>query len=692
MSIKLNLSYVSLLVISTLSTTVVLANTEANNQTMLDEIIISEHQGKKVETNLVTLQEMDESTATDMRTLLSKEPSIDFGGGNGTSQFLTIRGMGQNSVDIKIDNAYSDSQILYHQGRFIIDPSLLKSISVQKGAGAASAGIGATNGAIITKTVDALDLLANSKRNYGVKLNTGYSSNDGYSYGATVFGKYENFDALISYNRVNDHDYKPGKGYSNYEGGGTLPYSGLDKRSYLIKLGTTFDNHRFVLSHLSDQHRGVRLVREEFAIAGPRLSLARQSPSYRETTLQNTNLEWTAKDLGFISELIANAYFMKHKRYSANDKGCGYCGNVDGPTTTTIETKGVNINLDSPIGANTLIKYGVNYRHQKIKPHAFLNDQYTNSDPTLQSLVRNYNLVEPSKADSGLYAEAIHNIRDFILTAGLRYDHFKIKTHDGKSVSDGRFNPSFGVIWQPLEALSFSASHNYASRSPRLYDALLTHGRRGIVSIADGTVAERARNTEIGFNYKAYGFTLAGSYFWQKINDAIANPQDRHGSSAIKETVNAGYIKNHGYELSAAYEIHGFTARLGVSESKPRIYDTHPDNLLSANPEFAVQVGRTWTASLAYRFINPDLELGWRNRTVEDANGSVLVRDNSEVHRNGYTVHDFYVNWKPFNNDDMNINIALNNAFNKFYYPHSQRGDTLPGIGRNFTVGVNYTF
>lgn len=179
--------------------------------------------------------------------------------------------MGQNSVDIKVDNAYSDSQILYHQGRFIIDPSLLKSISVQKGAGSASAGIGATNGAIIAKTVDALDLLAGSDRNYGAKLNSGYSSNDGYSYGATVFGKAGNFDALFSFNRTDEDNYKPGKGYTNIDGGKTVPYSGLDKRNYLIKLGATFGEHRFVLSHLQDQHRGERLVREEFTVTGGRL-------------------------------------------------------------------------------------------------------------------------------------------------------------------------------------------------------------------------------------------------------------------------------------------------------------------------------------------------------------------------------------------------------------------------------------
>ncbi|TNG96769.1 TonB-dependent siderophore receptor [Pasteurellaceae bacterium USgator11] len=686
MSNKFKLTYVSLAVLGALAATSTLANTNTSNQ-MLDEIVVTDRQGTKIETNVVTEQEKDEHTETDLRGLLVEEPSIAFGGGNGTSQFLTIRGMGQNSVDIKIDNAYSDSQVLYHQGRFIVDPSLLKSVSVQKGAGSASAGIGATNGAIITKTVDALDLLKNSDRDYGFKLNGGYSSNEGHSYGGALFGKSGNFDALFSFNRTDEENYKPGRGYKNIDGGETVPYSGLDKRNYMIKLGATFGDHRLVLSHMQDQHRGVRTVREEFTVTAPpdaggrALTISRQAPAYRETTLKNTNLEWTAKNLGFISQLTSNVYVMQNHRYSADDAGCGYCGNIAGPTKTKIETRGANVNFDSPIGENVLLKYGVNYRDQKITPHAFLNRFYT--------------LGEPKKTDVGTYLEAISTLGDFTLTTGLRYDYFKVKTTDGKSASDGRLNPSLGLIWQPLDSLSFSVDHNYASRSPRLYDALLTHGKRGVISIADGTVAERARNTEIGFNYDNGNFSLAGSYFWQKINDAIANPQDRHGSgeNSIKETVNAGYIKNHGYELSAAYRLEGFTARVGVAESKPRIYDTHKDNLLSSNPEFAVQVGRTWTASLAYRFMQPDLELGWRNRTVEDAEGSVLVRESSTpVKREGYTVHDFYINWKPFSNDKMNVNFAVNNAFNKFYYPHTQRGETLAGAGRDIRVGINYQF
>ena len=660
------------------------AENEAKESVTLDTVTVKgDRQGSKIRTNIVTLQQKDENTATDLRGLLKDEPAIDFGGGNGSSQFLTLRGMGQNSVDIKVDNAYSDSQMLYHQGRFIIDPALVKIVSVQKGAGSASAGIGATNGAIITKTVDAEDLLKGLDKNWGVRLNSGYASNDGVSYGASVFGKAGNFDGLFSYSRNDEKDYEPGKGYTNSNGGKIVPFSALDKRSYLAKIGANFGDHRLVLSHMNDQHRGIRTVREEFtATDNPRLTLARQAPTYRETSLSNTNLEWTARNLGFVEKLDANAYLMKNERYSADDSKNGYAGNLPGPNTTVIETKGANFNLDSRIGENTLIKYGVNYRHQEIKPPVFFNPALSN----------------PKKSDAGIYAEAIHDIGDFTLTGGLRYDHFNIKTHDGKSVSDGTVNPSFGVIWQPHEHWNLSASHNYASRSPRLYDAMRQHGRRNaITSIADGTKAERARNTEIGFNYNNGNFAANGSYFWQKIKDAVAGPQQRHDAAGnpiagVREIVNAGYIKNHGYELGASYRTGGLLAKVGVSHSKPRIYDTHPENLLSANPEFAVQTGRTWTTSLSYRFQNPNLEIGWRGRYLQKASGSVLVRDKGEVKRKGYGVNDIFANWKPLGKDTLNVNFAVNNVFNKFYYPHSQRGETLPGIGRDIRLGVNYRF
>ncbi|HGO5854567.1 TPA: TonB-dependent receptor [Mannheimia haemolytica] len=679
---------------------VLAANSFANTDTaVLDTVTVTDNQGLKVKTNVVTTQKKDESTQTDLRGLLKDEPAISLGGGNGTSQFLYIRGMGQNSIDVKVDNTYSDSQIHYHQGRHMLDPALVGTVTVQKGAGSASAGIGQTNGAIVVKTVDALDLLKNSNKNFGAKLGTGISTNHAHNFNAAVYGKGDIFDVLVSGNLVRDRNYKGGKDYVSQFGTNRVPYSALDKSSFLAKLGATLGDHRFVLSHSNERNEGQRLVREEFdaapngTVTPPynRLTVDRQAPANRRMTVQRTNLEWTGKNLGFAQEATANVYQLVQGRWSENDKGNGYAGGIDGATKLKAVTHGANINFDSSVHEKVLLKYGVNYRHQEVKPHVKLNPKVVNQE----------------KTDTGLYVEAITAPVDKVtLTTGVRYDHFKFEAMDGKKRSDGTFNPSVGLIYEPIQYLSLSASHNYATRSPRMHDAIMSHGARGMVTIGDNTKAERARNTEIGFNYNDGTFSFDGSYFWQHIKDALGttNGRDNHGNAA-QAIVNGGKIKNRGYELNAGYHNNGFTARVGVAHSKPRFYtqtvmqpNNQPKALLSNNPEYASAIGRTWTASVSYRFEQPNLEVGVHHRIVEKVKpednyfvtGGTL-QTNTGNGKDGYNVTDITLNWKPFNDDSVNVNFAVDNVANKLYYAHGQRGQ-FPARGREFRAGVNYTF
>ncbi|HGO5856827.1 TPA: TonB-dependent receptor [Mannheimia haemolytica] len=699
---KFKLLPVSAAVLSVLAANA-FAETASTDVAVLDTVTVTDNQGLKVQTNVVTTQKKDESTQTDLRGLLKDEPAISLGGGNGTSQFLYIRGMGQNSIDVKVDNTYSDSQIHYHQGRHMLDPALVGTVTVQKGAGSASAGIGQTNGAIIAKTVDALDLLKNSDKNFGAKLGTGISTNHAHNFNAAVYGKGEIFDVLVSGSLVRDRDYKGGKDYVNHFNTNRVPYSALDKSSFLAKLGATLGDHRFVLSHSNERHEGERLVREEFdaapngTVTPPynRLTVDRQAPANRRMTVQRTNLEWTGKNLGFAQEATANVYQLVQGRWSENDKGNGYAGGIDGPTKLKTVTHGANVNFDSAVHENVLLKYGVNYRHQEVKPHVKLNP----------------NVVNQEKTDTGLYVEAITAPMDKVtFTTGVRYDHFDFKAMDGKKRSDGTFNPSVGIIYEPIQHLSLSASHNYASRSPRMHDAIMSHGARGMVTIADNTKAERARNTEIGFNYNDGTFSFDGSYFWQHIKDALGttNGRDNHGNAA-QAIVNGGKIKNRGYELNAGYQNNGFTARIGVAHSKPRFYtETSMQRnrqgqltetaVLSSNPEYASAIGRTWTASVSYRFEQPNIEVGVHHRIVEKVKpednyfvtGGTL-QTNTGTGKKGYNVTDITLNWKPFNDDSVNVNFAVDNVANKLYNAHGQRGN-FPARGREFRAGVNYTF
>lgn len=643
----------------------------------------------------ITVKRMEESTDTQLKEVLKNEPSISMGAGAGTSQYIYLRGMGHNSIDVKVDNAYNDSQIHYHQGRHMLDPALVKIVAVQKGAGSASAGIGQTNGAIIAKTLDAQDLLKNSSNpNFGVRLNAGYNSNDGHNYGAAVFGKAGMFDYLLLGNRVQEDNYKGGKGYVNTAANATntsrTTNTELDKISYLAKLGATFGDNRFVLSHMHDQHKGERLVREEFF----NFDNTNQFPAERKMYVDKTDLTWTGKNLGFAQAAEANVYHMTHGRWSADDSGNNYAGGKrnSGSTKNKIVTTGANVNFDSQIHDKVLLKYGVNFRHQEVKPNAFFKEGLNNQE----------------KRDVGVYVEGITDVTDKLtLTTGLRYDHFDFKAMDGRKRKDGAFNPSISATYQITPELSVNALHNYATRSPRMHDALLSHGGRALVTISPNTKAEQARNTEIGFNYNNGTFGLEGAYFWQNIKDALGtnNARQVHNLEGVfseRDTaiINAGKIKNKGYELSGSYRWNNLTARLGVAHSKPRFYG----DKMSSNPEYASAIGRTWTASLAYRFANPNLELGvqWRALEKVKAEDNFFVRNDNGIPqygrdgatpKAGYGVVDVSANWKPLNNDKMNVNFAVNNVANKNYKPHAQRGRfQFPGEGRQFRVGMNYTF
>ena len=114
-------------------------------------------------------------------------------------------------------------------------------------------------------------------------------------------------------------------------------------------------------------------------------------------------------------------------------------------------------------------------------------------------------------------------------------------------------------------------------------------------------------------------------------------------------------------------------------------------------------IGRTWTAGLSYRFDNPNLELGARHRLVEDVTGQSVwqtqvstgrpqVLNDLSLKRDGYNVTDIYANWKPFNNDKVNINFAVNNVGNKLYRSHSGSITHLYEAGRDFRIGVNFTY
>lgn len=593
---------------------------------------------------------MQRSTATSMKEIMADQPAVNFGGGAGVAQWVSIRGLGQDRIDYVVDDASSDAQIFHHQGRFMMDPALTKVVTVEKGTGSASSGIGAVGGRIEATTVDARDLLRQGQ-SLGFRANAGARSNKGHNAGFSVYGGNDAVDVLFAGNMVRLKDYKDGTGRQ-------IGNSALDTNSYLLKGALNMGpDVRLSLLHKRETEEGLRNLREEFFFDS-----TTDSPVQRERTITTTTAQLSAKNLGFVSTLDANLTRMVNEQDSAGAAG----SRLSNPSHVEITSNVANLRLSSRLAAGHIIKYGLNLRQQEAD----------------SSGARTAGRGSQKKDETGVYVEGIWDFAPVTLTTGLRHDRFTMTGNEGDKSSGARFNPSIGLIYEVNDALSLNVSHNRASRNPRFYEVLLASRA---VRFAPGLKPEAARNTEIGFDWKGGAFAVKGSYFWQNINN-LHNFDTTAGDS--RTVVNRGKLENSGYELTGRYRADGLTARLGVSYSTPKLNGATADSVAVALP-----MGRQWTSGVSYKFAQPDLEIGWRGRFAEGRSGPP-DRSGNPTRRAGYGVHDIHMTWQPLRNDTLTVNVAINNVADRKYSSHSQRssGAALPEAGREFRLGVNYRY
>lgn len=603
-----------------------------------------------------TWRTVERSTNTDLKDVLAEEAGVQMGGGNGAAQWFSIRGLGQDQIDVVVDGANSDAQIFHHQGRFQLDPALIKIINIDKGTGSASTGIGATGGRIQAVTVDALDVLREGQ-NIGFRANVGAHTNRGNNVGLSVYGRAGMFDGIVSVNRVDEKHYTDGDGRN-------VAHSALKSGSVLAKVGMSVTpDLRLVLSHRQETEEGVRNIREEFFGENAQVN-------YAERKVSTTAFTATGKNHGFMDTVEFDLSHMKNEQ----DRSASITGPFREPSNVEITSLNSNLRMSSRLG-NHQVKYGINYRSQE----------------ATGSGVRAAKARPQEKTDTGVYVEGIWNFAPITLTTGLRWDRFEISSNSGHKRSDSNINPSVGLIYDVNDQLSFNLSHNRATRSPRFYEALLASGD---LRYANNLQADKASNTELGLNFNNANWGVKASYFIQKVDGVqqfVAMQANgtrcttRNCPGGYRLVTNGGDLENRGYDISASYRAGDFTARAGVVYTTPKLSGANYDSVAVAMPQ-----GRQWTTSMSYNIRPANLTVGWRARFAE---GRSYMNGANRVNRPGYGVHDLHATWLPTGKDDISVNVAINNFSDKLYRSHSQRANT--GVwesGRDFRIGVSYRY
>lgn len=178
----------------------------------LESVTLIEDESSGIgEAKIISNEKLQKTQAKEMKDVFKGEPSVSIGGGSRNAQRIYLRGVEGTNLNITIDGAKQGGSLHQHAGDIGgIDPALLKSVEVSTIAGADS-GSGALGGSLVLETVDAQDLLK-KEQNLGAMLRGGYfSASSGYSGGVSVYGRIDDYSALLfDISGLHQDDYRTG--------------------------------------------------------------------------------------------------------------------------------------------------------------------------------------------------------------------------------------------------------------------------------------------------------------------------------------------------------------------------------------------------------------------------------------------------------------------------------------------------
>lgn len=559
------------------------------------------------------------------------------GGGNPAAQKVYIRGMEESLLNLSVDGAPINGNVYHHQSALIIDPQLLKTVQVEKGTAAASAGPGALGGAIRMETLDGRDWLGTDGRLAGL-LSAGAFSNEGWrGSGALAARLGERADALLSLSQLDTQDYRDGQGQ-------TAAHSATGQKHVLAKLGWDLAaGQRVSASYQQSRDEGVRNTRANMQtfLFGP----LPNAPIPQTLDRSTSTLKYRGEKLGWLDLAEVNAYHTLVESGRSLATGPIYPKGHEGGEDLT--TQGVDLKLQSRLGAH-LIRYGLNWRDDESRTRNI-------ADP--------FGLTGSGKESNqvrGGYVEGVFDVAPLSLYAGLRYDRYHYTDNHGQGFRSEGTSPSAGVDWQATDALTLRLNHARALRGVGMKESFMLDVARW--RNQEQIDPERARNTELGFRYGQGEWSVAGNVYRQQILDYIDIGEDGRG--------NVGDATIKGYELSTEYRRGGFSAGLSVAYSRPRLNgQPFDDSTLGLGTSY----GRTWVSRAAYRW--ETVELGWNGRFVESLDYTPAgSSDGVQRTKAGYGVHDVYLEWRPLKKDALNLRLAVKNLFDKQYYDQASYG------------------
>ncbi|SFF83190.1 TonB-dependent receptor [Neptunomonas qingdaonensis] len=648
---------------------------------------------------VLTKETIAESGKTELKDILSAQPGITLGTGEGGNSFgdrYIIRGYEARS------DVYTDG--LREPGLITRETFALEQIEVSKGSSSTFGGRGSTGGAVNSVTKK-----ATLEENF-TTLEGGLGT-DKYKRGTLDTNYVVNDDLAVRLNLLYTDADIPDRAPAKENRQGALisaVYQATDK------LKVSADFYHFEGDDKTDV--GVALDRTTGVIDSERQYVGQDGLDFQETQadIATLKLDLDINDeirlenktrLGSTSnDYIVSAYNSNSSRFPGglrtftgwqeND----YLGNQ----TNLIIDKNLNSQRHTIIA-------GVEYANEETKAGNYsVTTDSVNIDPyntNNTSWIGSYNksaaATQLSLDTVSVYLmDTVTLNDDWEVFAGVRYDYFDYSldvaaTATKYQFSDGFWNSHSGVVFSPWKRGNVYASWSTSSNiNGGEADAGTNCGYGGLCTDADGNYQgadpEQSTNLEIGtkWNLMDEKLLLSAAVFRTTKDDVIEGDNDSYASNG---SLNTGKNRVEGVELGVSGNITAkLSAQFGVAIMDSETLKSYDDaNVGKPKANFADN-----SANLQLRYqATPKLALGGVVTYSSEIYGGQPDAGASEtIELPDYTVYDLFASYQV--NKQLSLRANIQNLTNEDYYTAVYRGGSIVYLGdaRSANLTMTYKF
>ncbi len=622
--------------------------------------------------------------ASSIADIFDSVPGVTFAGGpRRTGEVPTVRGISGAGVLVLFDGVRQNF-LSGHDGRFFIDPDLLRAVEVVRGASSALYGSGALGGVIAFQTLTADDLL-NEDEHFGFELKTGFQGvNDEILAGGTLFGR--GMDgrldgvASLTFRSSDDIDLATGDVLRSDD----ELYSSLVKGSYEITDGITASATWIGYNGTAQEPNN-----------GQGLNSGDLVDKDSESNTVRAGLTFNPADRAFLDGELFGYYTSASVDEAELDSPRVISREVESFGLVATNTSRFTL---AP-GATLALTYGAEV----------YEDEQTGTDNQTTDGTRGGVPNATARTYGGfVQADLALDTPLGLVTAipGLRYDRFI--TEGDFDTEDSAFSPKIGVSLAPMDGLLLFGSYAEAFRAPAINE-IFADGVHFTIPLDPGVDApnffianpdlepESSATWEAGAGLdRADVFLdgdqviLKGTYYRTHAENLIDLDVDVTFAPScfapgLPFPCTAGTSRNanvrnaflEGVEVEGSHETDWTFLTLSYTRIEGFDEDTG-DFLGLLNPDRVF-------LNAGVKVAPWDLRIGTR---MEFATAFTKVNDPSEA-RDGYQVFDLYAVWQPLDGPlaGLRLDLGVDNLFDEEY---ERVFAGVPEPGRNLKLSARW--